>query len=202
MGRRLASAHPEIRDALEAAGRICRRPLLDLSWRGPAERLKQTDVLQPALAAVMVGSVDALRAAGRRPDVVAGHSLGEFAALYAADVLSRSDTLSLVAERGRLMQEAAERAPGGMTAVMGLPASAVEAIVDGASVSVANQSSATWLAPPSTFSRFPSRRFFISMPPSARCSASASHGRTSCNGRPPAMRRGRRAATFRASTSR
>lgn len=74
-----------------------------------------------------------LREAGRMPDVVAGHSLGEYGAVYAAGVLSLADAVQLVAERDRLMNEAGAKNPGGMVALIGADAKAVEEAVAGAS---------------------------------------------------------------------
>jgi [acyl-carrier-protein] S-malonyltransferase len=114
---------------LEIASRRCDHDLRDLCLRGPADALVRTDVLQPALTALTLGCVALLDAHGFRPDVVAGHSLGEYAALYAANVLSIEETLDLVTERGRLMQEVAEAHPGAMLAVVGLSEGIVEHIL-------------------------------------------------------------------------
>ena len=76
--------------------------------------------LQPAITAVNLGILAALEAQGFTPDAAAGHSLGEYSALYAARVLSLEDTLNLVKARGILMDQAAQKYPGAMAAVMGL----------------------------------------------------------------------------------
>jgi [acyl-carrier-protein] S-malonyltransferase len=103
--------------------------------------------LQPALTAVSLGCVALLQDAGHRPAAVAGHSLGEFAALHAAGVLSVADTLRLVITRGRLIAEAASRTPGGMIAVKRLDAQTVEAAVaelgPGSGITVANYNAPT-----------------------------------------------------------
>ena len=89
----------------------------------------------PYQLAVFASSVDLfykLREAGVEPDLVAGHSLGEFAAAHAAGSMSLDDGVWLVGERDRLMTEAAEKTPGGMVALIGADAEEVERAVDGA----------------------------------------------------------------------
>jgi [acyl-carrier-protein] S-malonyltransferase len=83
-------------------------------------RLGRTDVVQPALFACDVAAFRALKAEGLRPAVVAGHSLGEYAALVAAGVLNLGPTALAVAERGAATQQAAESHPGAMTALVGV----------------------------------------------------------------------------------
>ncbi len=87
----------------------------------------------PYQLAVFASSVDLfyrMRGAGVEPDVVAGHSLGEYAAAHAAGSLGLDDGVHLVAERDRLMSEAAQKTPGGMVAVIGSEAGEVERAVD------------------------------------------------------------------------
>lgn len=114
---------------LEMASLRCHQPLRDLCWHGPADALQRSDVLQPALTAMDLGCAALLDTRGCHPDVVAGHSLGEYSALCAAHVLSVEDTLDLVTERGRLMQETAELHSGAMLAILGLPEDVVEGVV-------------------------------------------------------------------------
>ncbi|HEV3473995.1 MAG TPA: ACP S-malonyltransferase [Actinomycetota bacterium] len=83
-------------------------------------RLTRTDIVQPALFACGVAAYRVLEGEGIRPTVVAGHSLGEYAALVAAGVLELRPAVEAVAERGAAMQEAADAAPGAMTALLGL----------------------------------------------------------------------------------
>ena len=95
-------------------------------WEGPAETLEDTINAQPAILVASVAAIAAIRERAAEqgktlvPAVVAGHSLGEFSALAAIGVLSLGDAIRLVRERGRLMKEAGEIAPGGMAAVLGL----------------------------------------------------------------------------------
>ena len=96
---------------------------------GPAEKLDQTEFTQPALLAASVGLWRlALEKGTPVPEVVAGHSLGEYSALVAASVLQFSDAVSLVSKRGRLMQNAVPVGEGGMAAVLGLGDEEVKAV--------------------------------------------------------------------------
>jgi [acyl-carrier-protein] S-malonyltransferase len=126
MASQLAAASPAARQVVTEANDLLGFSLSSLMWDGPAETLEDTINAQPA---ILVASVAAMAAIQERaaeqgksfvPTVVAGHSLGEFSALAAIGVLSLSDAIRLVRERGRLMKEAGERAPGGMAAVLGL----------------------------------------------------------------------------------
>ncbi|MEU4704759.1 type I polyketide synthase, partial [Nonomuraea dietziae] len=123
MGRQLAAAAPAFAAALEE---VCAaldphldRPLREVMWAEPgspdAELLNQTAYTQPALFAFEVAAFRLLESYGMRPDIVAGHSVGEYAAAYAAGVWSLADAARLIAARGRLMQELRE--PGAMVAV-------------------------------------------------------------------------------------
>ena len=94
--------------------------LKQLCFEGPEERLAQTRYTQPCMAAFAVGVTDLLYREGVRPQGVAGLSLGEYSALYAAGVFSRGAVISTVALRGRAMEEAAAGLDCGMTAVLGL----------------------------------------------------------------------------------
>lgn len=94
--------------------------LKQLCFEGPEEKLAQTRYTQPCMAAFAVGVTDLLYREGIRPQVVAGLSLGEYSALYAAGVFSRGTTISTVALRGRAMEAAAAGLDCGMTAVLGL----------------------------------------------------------------------------------
>lgn len=91
-----------------------------LCFDGPEEDLRKTVNTQPAILTVSIAALRVLQEAGVRPDVVAGHSLGEYAALVAADVLSFTDAVRLVNKRGAYMQEAVPLGEGAMAAVMGM----------------------------------------------------------------------------------
>lgn len=119
----LADAYPAARQTLEEADETLGFALSKLCFEGPAEVLTSTINAQPALLA---GSVAALRALQSelgtlpRPALFAGHSLGEYSALVAANSIDFADGLRLVRERGRLMAEAGNRSGGMMAAVLGL----------------------------------------------------------------------------------
>lgn len=119
------SAHYE--SAFDLAEEYSGLALRDCVARGPETTLTMTEYAQPAIIAVSVAYTDFLREHGMRPNAVAGHSLGEYGALYAAGVLSAKDTLRLAASRGKLMAESAE---GTMVAVKGLNAADVQQVVE------------------------------------------------------------------------
>jgi [acyl-carrier-protein] S-malonyltransferase len=129
MGMDFAAASPAARAVYEEAAAVLGYDLAAICFQGPQERLNQTDICQPALFAT---GVAAYRAAAERgklsPEtdaVYAGLSLGEYTALHLAGVFSFADGLRLVAARGRLMQEAAREAAGGMVAILGADEAAV-----------------------------------------------------------------------------
>jgi len=137
MGRSLADAFPEARDAFATADRVLEFALSSVCWNGPAEELKKSLNTQPALLTHSVAALRLVEAAGLTPAYVAGHSLGEYSACVAAGALSFEDALTLTRTRGRLMSEAGLARPGAMAAILGLPAEAVEAAcVEAASAGV------------------------------------------------------------------
>lgn len=95
-------------------------------------------LIQPALLATSIAHLRILAMMDKRPDVVAGHSAGQYAALVAAGVLSFQSGLELIFERSRLMNEAARKTPGGMLAIVGLPLDRVERICLRTKTEVAN----------------------------------------------------------------
>ena len=119
MCRDLYDAHAEAREICQAADRLLGFSLTDVMFNGTADDLKQTRVTQPA---VFLHSVVAQRLMTiERPDMVAGHSLGEFSALVACGALRFEDALLLVSARAQAMQAACEANPGTMAAVLALP---------------------------------------------------------------------------------
>jgi [acyl-carrier-protein] S-malonyltransferase len=130
MGREFAEADSEAMAIFELADAVCGKDLKRLCFDGPLEELTEAANLQPALTAVNLVCWQAVRKAGIAVDYVAGHSLGEYAALYAAGSLSLEDTLRMVAHRGRIMGEAGINNPGGMVAILGLGLSAVQEILE------------------------------------------------------------------------
>lgn len=116
----LAGAHPQVLEAFAEASEGAGVDLWKLSQEGPERELNRTEFTQPALLAAGIGAWRAwLAAGGARPALLAGHSLGEYTALVAADALSLRDAAGLVRERGRLMQEAVPAGVGAMAAVLG-----------------------------------------------------------------------------------
>lgn len=127
MGRALAEADKALMDVWKVAERISGQALREIFWDGEEKDMAETRVLQPGLTAVNLTFW--LKAQPRLdPLCVAGHSLGEFAALFAAQALSLEDTLELVSIRGRLMSEAGDGS-GAMAAILKLDEGAVESIV-------------------------------------------------------------------------
>ena len=100
----------------------CKRLCFDT----PLEEMVETEVQQPALVATSLAMLAALRARGIEPDYVIGHSVGEFAALAAAESVGVEETIALVRERGLAMAEAARERPGSMAAILGLDDEVVE----------------------------------------------------------------------------
>jgi len=130
MGKVLAERFPTAARIFARADEILGFPLSRLCFEGPAEVLNDTINAQPAILTVSVAALRVLEERGESPACVAGHSLGEFTALVAANALTFEDALLLVRERGRLMKEAGARRPGGMAAVLGLDAEQVAAICE------------------------------------------------------------------------
>lgn len=128
MGRDIADAVPEAMEVFEIGSRASGLDLKRLCFEAPLDELVQTEVQQPALVATSLAVLAALRARGIEPDYVIGHSVGEFAALAAADVIDVDETIALVRERGLAMAEAALEFPGSMAAILGLEDEVVERI--------------------------------------------------------------------------
>jgi len=144
MGRDLYETYPAVRRLLDEADTILGYPLTRLCFEGPEESLRQTMHAQPAIMAVSLACLAAARAEGaltEAPAFLAGHSLGEYTALVAAEALFFADGLRLVHERGRLMQEAGERVPGAMAAVIGLPEEKVTALCEESGAEICNLNS-------------------------------------------------------------
>jgi [acyl-carrier-protein] S-malonyltransferase len=128
MGRELAMAYPCARRVLEEADRALGFSLSRVCFEGPPEELQLTANTQPAILAVSVAAAEVLRDKGIEADYVAGHSLGEYSALVAAGALRLADAVQLVRKRGEYMQAAVPVGQGAMAALLGMEASAVEAV--------------------------------------------------------------------------
>ncbi len=117
----LAAAFGQVGETFAEASTVLGYDLWAVVAEGPARKLDQTEVTQPAMLAAGVATWRCWRSAGgAQPDFLAGHSLGEYAALVAAGVIAFSDAVAIVAERGRLMQQATPPGTGAMAAVLGL----------------------------------------------------------------------------------
>ncbi len=130
MGQALAGAFPEARATFDEADQALGWRLSDVIFEGPVERLTLTENTQPAILTVSVAAWRVLDARGFRPDVVAGHSLGEYSAHVAAGTLAFADAVRLVHHRGQYMQEAVPLGHGAMAAILGLDEDAVRAACD------------------------------------------------------------------------
>ena len=126
MGKHLYDSIPYAKELFEKANDILGFRITDLMFEGTEEDLKQTKVTQPAIFLHSVILAKTLK--DFAPDMVAGHSLGEFSALVAANALSFEDGLQLVAKRAMAMQKACEQNPSTMAAVLALPDEKVEEI--------------------------------------------------------------------------
>jgi [acyl-carrier-protein] S-malonyltransferase len=119
MGVAAADEYPNAAAVFDLASDAAGYDMRALCAEGPIEKLSRTRYTQPAMFTVEVALTEILRDAGITPDCVAGHSLGEFAAWYAAGVYTFEDAFRLVSERGRLMDEADPEGRGAMAAVIG-----------------------------------------------------------------------------------
>jgi [acyl-carrier-protein] S-malonyltransferase len=134
----MAERFPEAAALYRRASDVLDYDLATLCFEGPEEELRRTSRAQPALLVTSLACLVPLTAAGVRPDLVAGHSLGEYTALVAAEALGFEDGVRLLARRGELMEEAGTRAPGTMAAVLGLDAEALQSLCEPLGVVLAN----------------------------------------------------------------
>ena len=145
MGKDLADKFPECREIFQQLDDVCEKPMSKLCFEGPDEELILTVNQQPTITAVNLACLKALSLEGIKAEISAGHSLGEFAALVSAGVLTEYDALRIVKKRGELMHRESLLHPGVMTAVMKLDYSKVEEIVSKANekglLAIANHNS-------------------------------------------------------------
>ncbi len=127
MGKDLAKENKIVQKRFAEADNILGYSLTDVMFNGPEEKLKQTEFTQPA---IFLHSVALFESLDIKPDMTAGHSLGEFSAIVAAGAMSFEDGLKLVSLRGQLMQKAGEENPGSMAAIIGMDDEIVEIICD------------------------------------------------------------------------
>ena len=130
MGRELFQSSDAARAAFEIVDDACGEAISKLCFEGPEATLRETKKTQPCLFATSVAVLAACREAGLVPSVVAGHSVGEYAALVAAEAFDVATGAKLVQQRALAMAEAARLHPGSMAAVLGLDARVVKEICD------------------------------------------------------------------------
>jgi [acyl-carrier-protein] S-malonyltransferase len=149
MGRELAERFPVARETFAEADEAVGFPLSKLCFEGPVEELKQTENTQPAILTVSIATLRVLALYGIKPELAAGHSLGEWSAHVAAGTYSFADAVRFVRARGRAMQLAVPAGQGGMAAILSLtPEQVAEACAEaaqetGLTVSAANFNSPT-----------------------------------------------------------
>ena len=154
MGRDLFDEFPAAREYFERADARLGFPLTEKMFgtdgavHDAAEGLTQTDVTQPALYVHSLAATGVLKEGGLDPDMLAGHSLGEYSALAASGAIDFEEGLDLVRMRGRLMAKAGERRPGRMAAVLGMPDEDVHQVcIDATDEPVSIVEIANWNSP-------------------------------------------------------
>jgi len=120
MGKEIYDNFDVARDIFKEASEVLGYDLTALSFNGPEEELNKTSKTQPCILTVSISFYKVLLSKGIKPSVVAGHSLGEYSALVAAEVLSFRDAVKLTEKRGQFMQEAVPEGRGLMAAILGL----------------------------------------------------------------------------------
>ncbi|HVP44122.1 MAG TPA: ACP S-malonyltransferase [Terriglobales bacterium] len=120
MGRELAALYPPARQTFDEADQALGFKLSQICFEGPDDKLKLTEITQPAILTVSVAAFRVLRSKGFAPGFVAGHSLGEYSAHVAAGTLDFADAVRTVRNRGLYMQEAVPVGEGAMAAVLGM----------------------------------------------------------------------------------
>jgi [acyl-carrier-protein] S-malonyltransferase len=132
MGKDLAENYPLARQTFEEVDDALGYKLSQVCFEGPEEKLKLTEITQPAILTVSVAAWRVLQDKGLKPDFVAGHSLGEYSAHVAAGTLAFTDAVRTVRNRGRYMQEAVPVGVGAMAAILGMPIDKVDEIASDA----------------------------------------------------------------------
>ncbi len=145
MGRELAAIYPVAQLTFDEADEALGYKLSQVCWEGPEEKLRLTEITQPAILTASVAAWRVLEEKGITPAIVAGHSLGEYSAHVAAGTLDFADAVRAVRNRGQYMQEAVPVGEGAMAAILGMPLDEVKKVCDeaaqGAVVQPANANS-------------------------------------------------------------
>ena len=129
MGKELAEHHAMARQTFEEADEALGYKLSQLCFEGPEDKLKLTEITQPAILTASVAALRVLRDKGLVPNYVAGHSLGEYSAHVAAGTLGFADAVRTVRNRGKYMQEAVPVGVGAMAAILGMTIDRVQKVV-------------------------------------------------------------------------
>ncbi|HEX9121569.1 MAG TPA: ACP S-malonyltransferase [Terriglobales bacterium] len=128
MGRELAQMHPVAQETFLEADAALGFKLSQVCWEGPEDKLRLTEITQPAILTVAVAAFRVLQEKGITPAITAGHSLGEYSAQVAAGTLEFRDAVRTVHHRGRYMQEAVPVGEGAMAAILGMPIDELRAL--------------------------------------------------------------------------
>ena len=128
MGKELAAMYPVAQETFDEADAALGYELSQVCWEGPEDKLKLTEITQPAILTASVAAFRVLESMGYLPSYVAGHSLGEYSAHVAAGTLSFSDAVKTVRNRGKYMQEAVPVGVGAMAAILALPLATLEEV--------------------------------------------------------------------------
>lgn len=129
MGKELYEKNKRAKELFDKIFNSLDIDLKKVMFEGPEDLLKRTDYTQPAIVSLSLVLTELLKEKGIEPDYVAGHSVGEFAAFGGANYLSIEDAVKLVAARGRIMREVAEKVNGSMAAVLGMDVEKIKEVL-------------------------------------------------------------------------
>jgi len=145
MGLEFFQNSPQSKSIFEQADRICANGLTKVMFEGPEDKLTSTAYCQPAIFTMSVAALEAFKASEKFKNITikftAGHSLGEYAALYAAGVFQFEEALRLVQKRASLMEEATKQSQGTMAAILGYDKSKLESVCRQTGAEIANYNS-------------------------------------------------------------
>ena len=141
MGKAFYEEYQEVRDLFARANKILEMDMEQLCFEGPEDKLVLTHHVQPAITLINMACAMVLRHRGVEVAAAAGHSLGEYSALHLAGVIDERAVLELVRLRGQLMQEAADKQPGAMAAILNLPAEKIDEVCETCEIEMANYNS-------------------------------------------------------------
>jgi len=133
MGKELAELYPVAKRVFDEADHVLGYKLSQICFEGPEDRLRLTEITQPAILTASVAAWRVLNEKGVKPDFVAGHSLGEYSAHVVAGTISFADAVRIVRNRGKYMQEAVPVGVGAMAAILGMDLDKVAALCRDAS---------------------------------------------------------------------